>query len=104
MELGQLAQQLPGALIAQLGRLDDDFHNLVAALIACAELNTPFSRRRNFWPFCVPCGIFSSVRPSMVGTSILAPSPASETATGTVISMLSPSRWKNGCGSTRVVM
>ena len=45
----------------------------------------PFSRSRNFWPFCVPCGIFSSARPSIVGTSILVPSDASHTVTGTRI-------------------
>ena len=38
----------------------------------------------------------------MVGTSILAPSPASVTVIGTRISMLSPSRWNTGCGSTRM--
>src|SRR5271166_1283491 len=45
---------------------------------------TPFSRRRNFCPHCVPGGIFSSVRPSMVGTSIFPPKPASVKLTGTV--------------------
>src|SRR5439155_4723601 len=40
----------------------------------------------------------------MVGTSILAPRPASQTVTGTRISMLSPSRRKNGCSATLVVM
>src|SRR5260370_4046221 len=40
----------------------------------------------------------------MVGTVILAPRPASETVTGTWIWMSSPSRWKNGCGSTRTVI
>src|SRR5260370_13069282 len=40
----------------------------------------------------------------MVGTVILAPRPASETVTGTWMWMSSPSRWKNGCGSTRTVL
>ena len=26
-------------------------------------LKTPFSRSRNFWPFCVPCGIFRQRAP-----------------------------------------
>ena len=45
---------------------------------------TPFSRRRSFWPDCVPGGIFSRARPSIVGTSIFAPSAASVALTGTV--------------------
>src|ERR1017187_6505310 len=44
------------------------------------RLRTPFSRKRNLWALVVPWGIFSKVRPSMVGTSIFAPSAA---ATGT---------------------
>src|ERR1700733_10457441 len=40
----------------------------------------------------------------MVGTSILVPSPASSMRTGMVISISSPSRRNNGCGSTRMVM
>src|SRR5689334_13135207 len=45
---------------------------------------TPFSRRRSFCPLCVPGGILSWDRPSMVGTSIFAPSADSHAATGTV--------------------
>ena len=39
---------------------------------------------RSFCPLCVPGGIFNCARPSMVGTSTLAPSEASGTVTGTV--------------------
>src|SRR5579872_1137790 len=60
------------------------------------EFWTPLSRRRNFCPFLVPCGIFSNARPSMVGTSIFAPSAASSTRTGSVISISSPLRRKKG--------
>jgi len=35
---------------------------------------TPFSRRRSFWPLFVPGGTRRSDRPSIVGTSIFAPS------------------------------
>src|ERR1051326_7304716 len=45
---------------------------------------TPFSRRRSFCPLCVPGGILSCERPSIVGTSIFAPSAASQASTGTV--------------------
>src|SRR5262249_17289634 len=45
---------------------------------------TPFSRRRSFCPLCVPGGTRSCERPSMVGTSIFAPSAASMAVTGTV--------------------
>src|ERR1051325_6595925 len=53
---------------------------------------TPFSRSRSFCPLCVPGGIFSCERPSMVGTSIFAPRAASHAATGTVTWISSPSR------------
>ena len=59
---------------------------------------------RNFCPFCVPCGIFSSALPSIVGTSIFAPSPASDTVTGTCdldIVAVALEKW---VGSTRIVM
>ena len=58
---------------------------------------TPFSLSRSFCPDCVPGGILSSVRPSMVGTSTFAPSAASVTLTGTVRWMSSPSRRNMGC-------
>ena len=57
---------------------------------------TPFSRSRSFCPDCVPGGIFNSARPSIVGTSIFAPSAASVALTGTVREISSASRWKIG--------
>src|SRR6202012_386366 len=46
----------------------------------------------------VPGGMRNCARPSMVGTSIFAPKAASSTLTGTLISMLSATRWKIGGG------
>src|SRR6476646_3077236 len=51
---------------------------------SCRAEGTPFSRSRSFCPLCVPGGIFNCDLPSMVGTSILAPSADSHAATGTV--------------------
>src|SRR5215468_12537688 len=45
---------------------------------------TPFSLSRSFCPLCVPGGTRNCERPSIVGTSILAPRAASHATTGTV--------------------
>ena len=69
---------------------------------SCVCSSRPFRADGTSGRSWCPWGTFKSARPSMVGTSILAPRPASEIVTGTLISMLSPSRRKNGCGSTRI--
>ena len=88
-----LAQQFFGALVLNYRSLYGHLHDLVSPFSA-PELSTPFSRNRNFCPFLVPCGILSNARPSVVGTSIFAPKPASSIRTGTRIRMSSPSRLK----------
>src|SRR6266436_6425872 len=63
-------------------------------------LAIPFSRSRSVLPQFVPGGILTSERPSIVGTSIFAPSVASLTVTGTFVYKSFPRRSKNGCGRT----
>src|SRR5258708_25882533 len=60
----------------------------------------PFSRSRKVLPQFVPGGILTSDRPSIVGTSIFAPSVASLTVTGILVYKSSPRRSKNSCGFT----
>ena len=64
----------------------------------------PLPRRRNTLPGCVPSGMVSLTRPSMVGTSISAPSAAWANDTGISMSTELPSRSKSGCGLTKTVM
>src|SRR5712671_4387227 len=60
----------------------------------------PFSRRRSVLPLLVPGGIFTRDRPSIVGTSIFAPSVASLTVTGILVYKSLPRRSKKSCGFT----
>src|SRR5260370_1199347 len=63
-------------------------------------LGTPFSFSRSVFPLFVPGGILTSERPSIVGTSILAPNVASLTVIGILVYKSSPRRSKNSCGFT----
>ena len=85
------------------GRLQRDFDNLIAArvlariehtLFAQAELLAVLRALRNLQQRAAVDG----------GHFDLGAQAASRYVTGTVISISSPSRWKNGCGSTRIVM
>ena len=64
---------------------------------------------RSFCPVCVPGGIFNCdcptcvPTPSMVGTSIFAPSAASTIVTGTLMWMSSPTRWNSLCPLTLMI-
>src|SRR6266478_9616094 len=60
----------------------------------------PFSRSRNVLPLLVPGGILTNERPSIVGTSIFAPSVASLTVIGTFVYRSLPRRSKKGCDRT----
>jgi hypothetical protein len=101
MKLGQLAQQLLGPLVLDLGSLDHHF-DLIAALVF-AFVENALLAQPNFLPrWAFPAG-FQQLRPSMVGTSIFAPRPDSATLTGTLISILSVAMEERMLLYTRVV-
>ena len=103
MQPAYFAQQFFGPLVLDHRGLDGHFDDLIAACVVARVEHTLFAQAE-FLAVLGSLGILSSARPSMVGTSIFVPRPASSMRIGTVISMSSPSRRKNGCGSTLTVM
>ena len=90
---------------APSGACDHHFHDLDRRARFLREFSTPFSRSRNFCPFLRALRNLQQ-RPAVDGRHFDLGAQAGfvDTVTGTVISISSPSRRKNGCGSTRTVM
>src|SRR5262249_38158161 len=99
--LGELVDHL--ALLGGEARGDDDAHGTWRSpRPRPPRWGTPWLRIRNVVPLCVPSGMESfEVPPSAVGTSSEPPSAACAKPMGTSQSSADPSRWKNGCSSTR---
>ena len=75
IQFGKLRQNLLRTFVAQLRHNHLYSDDLVAGIPSWVADGTPFPRMRNFCPLWVPGGIFNWARPSIVGTSILAPEP-----------------------------
>src|SRR5882724_2737776 len=66
------------------------------------RLFNPCPRKRSRCPLCAPEGTVTSTCPSIVGTSMRAPSTASHGAIGLSTSTSSPRTVNTGCGRTRM--